>query len=64
MHVTEHEKLAQVVELLKLKFTQAVIFCKTTERAVMLGEYLSNLAITCKTFVGRMKPNEREELYR
>lgn len=40
MEVSEPEKLDQLVQLLKLKFTQAVVFTKSVERANMLHEYL------------------------
>ena len=62
--VTEAEKLEKIDELLHLKFTQAVLFTKSVERANVLTDYLTSLAIECKTFVGRMTNEKREELYR
>ncbi|CAL5978680.1 DEAD-box_helicase [Hexamita inflata] len=64
MKVTEQQKLDTLIELLKLKFTQAVVFTKSVERANVLSEFLNGQAIACKAFVGRMSNDKREELYR
>lgn len=46
-----------------MKFTQAVVFVKSAERAKVLSEYLANQGIESKSFVGKMKSTDREDLY-
>lgn len=60
----EAEKLQKVIELLKLNYTQAVVFTSHISRAKVLAEYLNENGIDCKHFVGKMNNKEREDLYR
>lgn len=64
MQLSESEKLPKTIEFLKLKFTQAVIFCRTVDRANALSEYLNSEGVENRAFVSRMSNASREELYR
>lgn len=64
MNLSESDKLVRVLELLHLKFTQAVVFCKTSDRASALADHLSSEGIENRSFIGRMPNHVREELYR
>jgi len=64
INLSEADKLKEVEKLLKLSYTQAVVFVKDVPRAKVLAEYIEGLGIKCKFFVGRMKNDEREALYR
>ena len=64
IQTTEPAKLEKIIDLLKLKFTQAVVFVKNYDRAQTLVDYLTQNGVECKSFIGKMKSQDRDDLYK
>ncbi|KAH0576636.1 DEAD-box helicase [Spironucleus salmonicida] len=60
----EADKLDFLLDVLKLSYTQAVIFTSSTERCRTLQQFLSENQIDCNAFYGHMNQKQREELYK